>query len=236
MDFKDYLIEEAKAKNIHISLLQAEKFEIYKDLLLEWNEKVNLTAIVDEREIITKHFIDSISLIKYMDIKNKKAIDIGTGAGFPGIPLKIMEESLDMTLLDSLNKRINFLDIVIEKLELKNIKAIHLRAEDGSKEKRFREKFDISLARAVANMSMLSELAIPYVKIGGCFIAYKGEEIDKELKEAKKGIKILNGEIEKVENIILEGEINHTLVFIKKINKTDIKYPRNFGNIKSKPL
>lgn len=215
---------------------QEENFNKYMDLLLEWNEKINLTAITDKDEIILKHFIDSLTIEKYIK-DNDKVIDLGTGAGFPGIPLKIKNESIDITLVDSLNKRVNFLNEVIKELNLKNITAIHSRIEDLAHDKNFREKYDVVTSRAVANMSTLVEYMLPFAKIGGICICMKGPNVDEELENAKGAIKKLGGKVEKVESLTLpDSDIERNIVIIKKISQTDKKYPRKAGTPSKDPL
>jgi len=215
-----------------------EQFIKYKALIKEWNKKINLTAIDDDDEIIKKHFIDSIKVFKFSNIgKCKKIIDVGTGGGFPGVPIKIVYPECDITLIDSLNKRVKFLNTVINELELKNIKALHGRAEDLGTDKDYREKYDIVVSRAVANMTVLSEYCIPFAKIGGYFIALKGPAISEELKDARNAINILGGKLERIENIDIEGsELEHNLVIVKKIKSTNKKYPRKAGIVSKKPL
>lgn len=214
-----------------------EKFMVYKDLLKEWNKNINLTAIIDDEEIITKHFIDSIKAIEFQPLKNAKSIiDVGTGAGFPGIPLKIVSSDIELTLLDSLNKRINFLKEVGKVLELKNVEYIHSRAEDGGNDVNLRENFDIAVSRAVANLTLLSELCLPYVKVGGYFIALKGPSVDEEIESAAYAINLFGGKfIEKIEILVEGTDLKHNLIIIEKIKNTPNKYPRNSSNIK-KPL
>ncbi|SHK57538.1 16S rRNA m(7)G-527 methyltransferase [Clostridium cavendishii DSM 21758] len=214
------------------------KFITYKDLLKEWNEKINLTAITEDEEIIKKHFIDCINAFKLDEFKKcKSVIDVGTGAGFPGLPIAIMKTDINVTLLDSLNKRINFLNQIKTSLNLDNVVTIHSRAEDGARQKDLREKFDIATSRAVANMSVLSEFCIPYVKVGGYFIALKGPSIDEELEEAKKAIGMLGGKLLQVISVDIEGtDLNHNLVVIKKVKATPNVYPRKAGTITKKPL
>lgn len=219
-----------------LSKTQLNQFKMYMNLLLEWNEKINLTAITDENEIILKHFIDSLTIVKYLK-ENDKVIDIGTGAGFPGIPIKIYYEKLDVTLLDSLNKRVLFLDDVINKLELKNVKTIHSRAEELARDKECRECYNVAVSRAVANLSTLLEYLIPYVKVGGKCICMKGPNISQEIDLAKNALKELGGEIEKVENFKLpNSDIERNLIIIEKIKKTNTKYPRKAGIPSKNPL
>ena len=195
-----------------------------------------LTAITNREDIIIKHFIDSLSISKYIN-NNLKVIDIGTGAGFPGIPLKIYNPSLNITLLDSLNKRIKFLDTVIEELKLNNIRTIHGRAEEIARNNNYREKYDIVTSRAVSKLNTLVEYMLPFAKKNGICICMKGPNIYEELDEAKKAIKILGGKVEKVEEFFLpKTDIKRTVIIIKKIKNTDEKYPRNAGIPIKKPL
>lgn len=213
-----------------------QQFEDYMKLLLEWNEKINLTAITEENDIIQKHFEDSLTISKYIK-DNSTIVDVGTGAGFPGIPLKIAREDIDVTLVDSLNKRIKFLEDVIAKIQLKNIKALHFRAEEFGQNKKYRESFDIATSRAVANLSTLVEYLLPLVKVGGICICMKGSEIKEELENSKKAIEILGGKIEKVEEFtLLESDIKRNIVIIKKIKQTPSKYPRKAGTPAKEPL
>ena len=221
---------------INISDKQIEKFFDYMNLLLEWNEKINLTAITEPEDIILKHFVDCATILKYIKDEDK-IIDIGTGAGFPGIPLKILNEKLDITLMDSLNKRINFLNEIINKLDLKNIVAIHARAEELARNKGYREKFDIATSRAVANLSTLSEYMLPFVKKDGMVISMKGSNIEEEVKNAKKAIKILGGEIEKIDNFNLANTNNiRNIITIKKVVKTPKEFPRKAGKPSKEPI
>lgn len=235
-EFKKVLYEKTKQIGIELTEEQLEKFYLYMNILLEWNEKINLTAITNEEEIILKHFVDSLTINKYIE-DSKSLIDVGTGAGFPGIPIKILRQDLKITLLDSLNKRINFLNEVIEKLELKNIECIHGRAEEFGKNKNYREKYDISTSRAVANMSTLSEYLIPFVKIGGKVLAMKGDKAEEELEEAKKAIKLLGGKVENIDNFYLpNSDIKRSIIIIKKIEKTEMKFPRKPGMPAKEPI
>ena len=236
MDFNKKLNEKLKLININISEDEIENFKIYMELLLEWNEKINLTAITNEDDIILKHFVDSLTIKKYIS-ENEKIIDIGTGAGFPGIPLAIMNKNNKITLMDSLNKRIVFLNDVIDKLKLTNVKAIHSRAEELARNKNHREKYDIAVSRAVANLSTLVEYMLPFVSVGGKCICMKGPNIEEELKNAKNAIKELGGEIIKIENFKLpESDNERNIVIIKKVKATPGKYPRMFSKIKKQPL
>jgi len=209
------------------------QFMLYMELLKEWNKKINLTRITEDDEIIKKHFIDSINLLQFKEIYNAKTmIDIGTGAGFPGIPIKIILPDIEVTLLDSLNKRLVFLDEVISKLNLKNIITIHKRAEEGGRDKNLREAYDIAASRAVANLSVLSEYCLPYVKKGGYFIALKGPKIEEEIEEGKGAVNVLGGSIYKVEEVIIEEtDLKHNLVIIKKEKNTSSIYPRKGKNV-----
>lgn len=235
-DFSKNLIEVANKLEIEINNEQVEKFYEYMQLLLEWNKKMNLTAITDENDVILKHFIDSITIIKYIK-EADNVLDIGTGAGFPGIPLKIMENDKKFTLLDSLNKRILFLQTVINELKLENIQAIHGRAEDYIKQKAKRETYDVVVSRAVAKLNVLLEYMLPFVKIGGKCICMKSFEIEEELKEASKAIEILGGKIERIDTIILpNSEIKRKIVVIKKVKSTPSKYPRKAGTPAKEPL
>ena len=229
--------------NIEISDDQINCFEKYYELLIEKNKVMNLTAITDKEDVIVKHFIDSIALIPYLldkgiNINNKlKIIDIGTGAGFPGLPLKIMMPDVKFTLVDSLNKRVSFLNEVIDELKLKDIEALHGRAEDYASDNKYREKYDICVSRAVANLSTLSEYCIPFVKENGFFISYKAGESEEEINKSKNAIKILGGKINKVEEFVLPGtDASRVFVFIRKKELTDKKYPRKAGVPAKKPL
>ena len=222
---------------ITINEEQKEKLNLYGNLLIEWNEKINLTAITEPEEVVFKHFLDCIYFFKGVKVpEGASLIDVGTGAGFPGIVLKIIREDIDLTLLDSLNKRINFLNEVIEKLDLKNAKAIHSRAEEGGNKKELREQFDFATARAVAPLNILSEYCMPFVKKGGEFVALKGPAGITEAKEAKKAISLLGGGEEEVFSIDDEKIGKRTIIKVKKISQTLPKYPRNSGKISKQPL
>ena len=232
------LREKAAAFGIKLSDHQLEQFETYYEMLVEKNNVMNLTAITEKNEVIDKHFADSLALIKSgVSLTGQKILDIGTGAGFPGIPLKIAFPELEIVLLDSLNKRIKFLNEVIEALGLEKITAIHGRAEDFAKQKEYREQFDYVVSRAVANLTVLSEYCLPYVKVGGCFIPYKSGEIDEELNNSKKAVRILGGKIEEVVKFQLpDTDIGRSFVKIKKNKNTAKKYPRKAGLPAKEPL
>lgn len=233
--FPDYTFcfEEFKKYGLELTENVYDKLKIYSDFLIEYNNYVNLTAITDPTDILYKHFIDSILLVKYGGISGKiSLIEVGTGAGFPSVPLKIFMPEIKITLLDSLNKRIEFLKKLCDKLEIE-AEFIHGRAEDFSKMTKYREKFDISCARAVANLSTLSEFCLPFVSVGGSFIAMKGPSED--LSDASGAIEILGGIVSRETNYVLENE-NRRIIQIKKISHTPTKYPRNSSQIKKKPL
>lgn len=234
--FKNKITDLSKKINIDLTEKQIYNFYDYMNLLLEWNEKVNLTAITEMDDIILKHFIDSITILKYLK-EDDRIIDVGTGAGFPGIPIAIINSSFNITLLDSLNKRIMFLDEVCKKLELKNVKTIHSRAEDFGQDKNKREKYDIAVSRAVANLATLTEYLLPLIKVGGTCICMKGPDAEKEIEDAKFAIKELGGKIEKVEKFMLpDSDMERNIVLIKKMKETPKKYPRKAGTPSKQPL
>lgn len=235
-NFSEKMKQLANDINIKLDEKQVTGFYKYMNLLLEWNEKINLTAITEVDDIIIKHFIDSITALKYIE-NGSKIIDVGTGAGFPGIPLAIINPNLKITLMDSLNKRIIFLNEVIKKLEIKNIETIHGRAEEFGKNGKYREKYDIAISRAVANMSTLSEYLIPFVKENGKCIYMKGPEIEEELESAKYAINELGGKIQSIEKMKLpKTDIKRNIIIVKKVQKTNIKYPRKSGTPAKEPL
>ena len=215
-----------------------EKLENFYNLLQEWNYKIDITKKVDEQEVYIKHFLDSLLITKSGVIeKNQKIIDIGTGGGFPGVPLKIYNDSLSFTLLDSLKKRINFLDIVKEDLNLENVENLHGRAEEIARKEEYREKYDVATSRAVANLQTLLEYCLPFVKVGGYFIAMKGPNFKEELKDSKGAIKILGGVLDKVIEYELPLSLGQrSLIVIKKIKATPHRFPRSGGKPRTKPL
>ncbi len=234
--FKEKMSFYGEKINIKFNDKQLKQFYEYMNLLLEWNEKINLTAIVEPEEIILKHFIDSLTINKYIG-ENKTLADVGTGAGFPGIPLKIYRPDLSITLVDSLNKRINFLNEVISKLKLDKIYTVHSRIEDFGKNKKYRENYDYVTARAVANLAVLSEYLIPITKVNGQCICMKGSEIEEEITNSKNAIKILGGKINKIDKFELpNSDISRNVIIINKLNTTPSKYPRKAGMPVKEPL
>ena len=230
----------SKLNELNMSLTEQmyQQFDKYYEILVEWNKVMNLTGITEYEEVNEKHFVDSLSIVNIQDLKNiESVIDIGTGAGFPGIPLKIAFPHLRITLLDSLNKRIKFLNEVIDQLGLQDIETIHGRAEDFAKQKKYRESYDLCVSRAVANLSTLSEYCLPYVKEGGFFIPYKSGEIEEELKNSERAVKILGGDIKDIVKFELPGtDIKRSFIKIKKKEHTAKKYPRKAGLPAKEPL
>lgn len=235
-DFKEELRKAAEAIEITLDNEMLEKFYDYKNMIIEWNEKINLTAITEDTEFIIKHFVDSITVSKYIGT-DKKVIDIGTGAGFPGIPLNIVNNNNNTVLFDSLNKRLKVLEEIINELGLKNIITLHGRAEETFKNKEYREKFDIATSRAVAALNVLAELMLPAVKVGGICICMKGNNAEEEIVDAKKAIKEMGGEIIKVEKIVLPIlNLERNIIIIKKVKQTPGKYPRKPGTPQKEPI
>ena len=235
-NFKEEFIQKLNLIEINLDNNQLEEFYKYMCLLIEWNEKMNLTAIIEPKEIILKHFIDSLTILNEIEDKNT-LIDIGTGAGFPGIPLKIAKPNLKVVLLDSLNKRILFLNEVVNKLELENIETIHARVEDIGKNIKYREKFEIVTSRAVANLAILSEYMIPLTKIGGKCICMKGSSIKDEINESQKAINLLGGKVEKIDEFVLPStDIKRNIIVIKKEKSTPKNFPRKAGIPSKNPI
>lgn len=232
------LQSKAEQLGIRLSEKQLEQFQCYYERLIEKNKVMNLTAITEYEEVVDKHFVDSILLGSVKELSGKKrVIDVGTGAGFPGIPLKIVYPELEITLLDSLNKRVKFLDEVIEELGLTGIQAVHSRAEDLAQDAAHRQQYDICVSRAVANLATLSEYCIPFVKQGGYFISYKSTQIEEELKQAKKAVQVLGGTLEQIETVQIPGTtIERQFVMIRKTGTTPKKFPRKAGTASKTPI
>jgi 16S rRNA (guanine527-N7)-methyltransferase len=242
MEFRQYPeVEEFEngllSLNIELTDLQKQQFMDYYELLVEWNKVMNLTSITELKEVIQKHFIDSLSIIKVYKLSKEKVLDIGTGAGFPGIPLKIVYPEIDIVLLDSLQKRLNFLEVVINNLKLTKIKTLHGRAEDYGKNSDYREQFDVCVSRAVAKLASLSEYCLPYVKKDGFFISYKSGKVEEELIQSTRAFKILGAELKEVKEFRLpDTDIDRSLVVLHKISNTPKNYPRSAGKPSKEPL
>lgn len=233
---KSILTAGCEQLNIPLSKQQIEQLEQYAKLLVSWNEKINLTAITDDEGIATKHFLDSLTALN-TGLVTGKVIDVGTGAGFPGLVLKIAKPEIDLTLLDSLNKRINFLKAVGDELGLDRVEYTHARAEDGGRDRAYRGQFDTVVSRAVANLTILSEWCLPFLRQGGYFLALKGPLADEELKNAERAIKILGGKVEEVfEADIPFTDLRHKIIIIKKVGHTSLKYPRKAGIATKLPI
>lgn len=233
-EFSSNLKEKLDKIDIEINNEQSQKFYNYMNLLLEWNEKINLTAITEPNEVILKHFVDSATIIKYIE-DNMKIVDVGTGAGFPGIPLNIINSKANYVLVDSLNKRINFLNEIINNLKLESINTVHSRIEDFGKDNK--ESFDIATSRAVASLNILLEYLLPLLKVGGICICMKGSNAKEEIENSNKALEILGGKIEKVEEIILpDSDIVRNIIIVRKIKSTPNKYPRKAGIPTKEPI
>ena len=232
-----YLRECAKKLNIELSEEQLEQYQVFYEMLIETNKVMNLTAITEKKEVIVKHFLDSIAISRYVDVSHSKIIDIGTGAGFPGVPLKILYPECEITMLDSLNKRIQFINKVVDVLNLKKVQAVHARAEDYAHDRQYRQQYDYAVSRAVANLSTLSEYCLPFVKVGGQFISYKSGNIEEELQNSKSAIFLCGGKLDRVEHFRLEeADSDRTFVLIDKKSNTAKQYPRKSGIPSKKPL
>ena len=235
-DYNTLLFDETKKNGMELSDKQIAQFNLYYELLTAKNKVMNLTAITEYNDVVKKHFIDSMMISRVLDMKKINSIcDVGTGAGFPGIPLKIVYPHLHLTLVDSVGKRVNFLSEVVEKLGLEDVEAIHSRTEDLAHNSKYREKYDLVTARAVASMNVLSEYCIPYAKIGGYFTAYKSGNIEEEIENAKNAVKTLGGKIEKTDMFELY-EMGRSIVLIRKVNSTPKIYPRKAGTPSKNPL
>ena len=230
---KEEIAKKFQEVNVEITEAQLQQFEDYYNLLIEWNNKFNLTAITELNDVIEKHFIDSV--LPLNNLNKLKVIDIGAGAGFPSVPLKIMNPDIELVMVDSVNKKITFLNEVINKLCLKNTKAIHSRVEDLANNPNFREKFDLGVARAVASLNTLSEYVLPFIRLGGKFVAYKSVAAEEELKTAEKAIKILGGTLKDVKNYTL-GDNTRVIITINKTIKTPPKYPRDKNKPRLDPI
>lgn len=234
-EFLEFMKEECEKNNIQISNEEIEKLYIYMKEILEWNEKVNVTAIKDEKEFIVKHFIDSLTIEKYI-ANGEKVLDIGTGAGFPGIPIKITKNKSHVDLVDSVNKKLNVIRDIIPKIKVEDIECIHTRAEDLAKNVKYRESYDVVTSRAVANLTTLVEYMLPFAKVGGKIICMKGPNVEEELTESKKAISILGGKIEQIENINIDSDYERNIIIIKKEKPTPKQYPRGQGKPLKEPI
>lgn len=240
-DKKNYLLESFSSIGVSLSAVQVSQFLLYDELLREWNQKMNLTSISEYEDVVWKHFVDSASVLRSSYVSretwNANIIDVGTGAGFPGIPLKIVFPDCKLTLLDSLNKRVMFLDEVVKKCNLKKVFTVHGRAEDYGHDAKYREKYDICVSRAVAHLSTLTEYCLPFIKRGGYFVAYKADDIGQELQEASKAIKVFGGAYKHTETFTIKNnQISRNLIYIRKVNSTPKKYPRKAGTPNRKPI
>lgn len=232
------LINGLKENQIPFTMEQIDTLEKYMDEILQLNNHINLTAITDKEEFVEKHYMDSLAICKYMEMQNAhRILDLGTGAGFPGIPLAVIYPDKEFVLVDSLNKRLKIIDSLCEKLSIHNVKTCHGRAEELARKPEFRDGFDLCVSRAVANLPVLCEYCLPFVKVGGTFVAYKGPEVHEEMEKARKAIKLLCGKFNKIEQAKLGNtQLEHNLVFIDKAKATDKKYPRKPGTPSKEPL
>jgi 16S rRNA (guanine527-N7)-methyltransferase len=238
MEERKLLHDGASILGVSLSDIQIEQFMLYKKLLLEWNQKMNLTAITEDIEVITKHFLDSLTINKALDMaKVNTLIDIGTGAGFPGLVIKIAFPHIHVTLVDSLKKRLTFLEEVIKQLGLKEVVCVHQRAEDLGKQKEYREAFDVCASRAVAHLSVLSEYTIPFVKVNGYLIALKGQKLDEEIEQGQRALELLGAKLDEIVDAKVPGtDLNHRIAKIKKFKQTASRYPRKAGEPTKMPL
>ena len=235
---RDLLQEAFAAAGFPLSAVQAQQFEQYYTILLDWNQRMNLTAIEDAEDVVYKHFLDSVLTLQVTGpLGGKQLIDVGTGAGFPGVPLKIMTPTLELCLFDSLQKRIHFLEHLCGQLALKDVRTLHGRAEEFGQNAAYRETFDLATARAVAKLPVLAELCLPFVRVGGQFVALKGPELEQELAESQRALETLGGRLGEIKNIQLaHGQYERNLVVVEKIRPTPKKYPRRAGTPQKAPL
>lgn len=233
---KQLLLEGCRSFEIELPQREPDQLDVYAQLLVEWNEKMNLTAITEPREIVFKHFVDSLLLLKAVQLpRGASLIDVGTGAGFPSMPVKIARPDLKVTMLDSLQKRLTFLQAVNDQLGL-DCSFLHSRAEDGGKQKHLREQFDFATARAVANLRDLAEYCLPYVKVGGYFVSLKGPEVEEEVRESKNAIATMGGKVEQILHFTLPEDSGRSIVVIKKISQTPPQFPRTAAKMAKKPI
>ena len=234
-EFEKIFKEELSNNNVNLELNTYESFYKYMKEIIDWNEKINVTAITDEKEFLVKHLIDSLTIEQFID-GSKRLIDIGTGAGFPGVPIRIAKPNLKVTLLDSVNKKLNVVRVSTEAIGINDIEIIHSRAEDLAAQKGYREEFDYATTRAVSRLNVIAEYMLPFVKIGGKAICMKGPNISEELEEAKKAIEVLGGKIEKVEKIFIDKEYERNIVIISKVKNTPKQFPRGKGKPLKEPI
>ena len=234
-EFNELFKKELSSNNISLKITDYEKLYIYMREIIDWNEKINVTAITDEKEFLVKHLIDSLTINGLVG-DGKKLIDIGTGAGFPGIPLKIANPELEVTLIDSVNKKLNVIRDISEKLDLEKIEIIHTRAEDLAIQKAYREQFDFATTRAVSRLNTIAEYMLPFVRVGGKAICMKGPAVSEEIEEARKAIAVLGGKIERVEKIVIGNEFERNIVIISKEKSTPKQYPRGKGKPAKEPI
>lgn len=234
-EFESIFLDEVKKIDVSVNDDMLNKFYIYMKEIIDWNEKVNVTAITDEKMFIVKHFIDSLTVNRFVEDK-KSIIDIGTGAGFPGIPLKIVNPNLKVTLIDSVNKKLNVIRDISEKIKLNNLQIIHTRAEDLAIKDEYREKYDVATTRAVSNLSTILEYMLPFVKVGGYAVCMKGPNYKEELDDARNAITILGGEYKFIETLNIDEDLERNIIIIKKIKETPKKYPRGQGKPLKEPI